>query len=125
MRISDWSSDVCSSDLVEAVLEDPEVKRDLYTRLESVRKDGSIVSSNTSTLPLTLLTEGLPERFPRYFLITHFFNPPPYLALLDLVAGAQTRPEAVAEIAVFCARVPGHGLCHGHDTPGFVATRNG
>src|SRR3546814_971146 len=49
--------------IVEAVLEDPEVKRDLYKRLESVRKDGSIVSSNTSTLPLTLLTEGLPERF--------------------------------------------------------------
>src|SRR3546814_19283234 len=69
--------------IVEAVLEDPEVKRDLYKRLESVRKDGSIVSYNTSTLPLTLLTEGLPERFAPDFLITHFFNPPRYLALLD------------------------------------------
>src|SRR3546814_3821971 len=97
MRISDWSSDVCSSDLVEAVLEDPEVKRDLYKRLESVRKDGSIVSSNTSTLPLTLLTEGLPERFARDFLITHFFNPPRYMALLELVAGEKTRPEARSE----------------------------
>src|SRR3546814_2128486 len=69
--------------IVEAVLEDPEVKRDLYKRLASVRKDGSIVSSNTSTLPLTLLTEGLPERFARDFLITNFFNPPPYMALLE------------------------------------------
>src|SRR3546814_5644568 len=73
--------------IVEAVREDPEVKRDLYKRLESVRKDGSIVSSNSSTLPLTLLTEGLPERFARDFLITHFFNPPRYMALLELVAG--------------------------------------
>src|SRR5512138_1292682 len=67
--------------IVEAVLEDAEVKRDLYQRLESVRKDGSIVSSNTSTLPLKLLTEGLPARFARDFLITHFFNPPRYMAL--------------------------------------------
>src|SRR3546814_677129 len=125
MRISDWSSDVCSSDLVEAVLEDPEVKRDLYKRLESVRKDGSIVSSNTSTLPLTLLTEGLPERFARDFLITHFFNPPRYMALLELVAGEKTRPEAVAEIAVFGDRVLGKGIVHCHDTPGFVANRIG
>src|SRR3546814_9856785 len=111
--------------IVEAVLEDPEVKRDLYKRLESVRKDGSIVSSNTSTLPLTLLTEGLPERFARDFLITHFFNPPRYMALLELVAGEKTRPEAVAEIAVFGDRVLGKGIVHCHDTPGFVANRLG
>src|SRR3546814_6780104 len=84
--------------IVEAVLEDPEVKRDLYRRLETVRKDGSIVSSNTSTLPLKLLTEGLPDRFAADFLITHFFNPPRYMALLELVAGEKTRAEAVAEI---------------------------
>jgi len=111
--------------IVEAVLEDPEVKRDLYRRLEGVRKDGSIVSSNTSTLPLKLLTEGLPDRFAADFLITHFFNPPRYMALLELVAGAKTRPEAVAEIAAFGDRVLGKGIVHCHDTPGFVANRIG
>lgn len=111
--------------IVEAVLEDPEVKRDLYKRLESVRKDGSIVSSNTSTLPLKLLTEGLPERFAADFLITHFFNPPRYMALLELVAGEKTRPEAVAEIAAFGDRVLGKGVVRCHDTPGFIANRIG
>lgn len=111
--------------IIEAVVEDPEVKRDLYRRLEAVRKDGSIVSSNTSTLPLKLLTEGLPARFAQDFLITHFFNPPRYMALLELVAGEKTRPEAVAEIAAFGDRVLGKGIVHCHDTPGFVANRIG
>ena len=62
--------------IVEAVLEDPKVKRDLYQRLETVRKDGSLVTSNTSTLPLGKLVKGMGERFERDFLITHFFNPP-------------------------------------------------
>ncbi|MGF1594386.1 MAG: 3-hydroxyacyl-CoA dehydrogenase NAD-binding domain-containing protein [Kiloniellaceae bacterium] len=111
--------------IVEAVLEDPEVKRDLYRRLESVRKDGSIVSSNTSTLPLKLLTEGLGERFAGDFLITHFFNPPRYMPLLELVAGDRTRPEVVEEVAAFGDRVLGKGIVHCHDTPGFVANRIG
>ncbi|GAB4372091.1 MAG: 3-hydroxyacyl-CoA dehydrogenase/enoyl-CoA hydratase family protein [Kiloniellaceae bacterium] len=117
LALCDW--------IVEAVLEDPKVKRDLYQRLETVRKDGSIVSSNTSTLPLKLLTEGLPERFARDFLITHFFNPPRYMALLELVAGEKTRQDAVAEIAAFGDRVLGKAIVHCKDTPGFVANRIG
>ncbi|MGD1876395.1 MAG: 3-hydroxyacyl-CoA dehydrogenase NAD-binding domain-containing protein [Kiloniellaceae bacterium] len=111
--------------IVEVVLEDPKVKRDLYQRLEKVRKDGSIVSSNTSTLPLKLLIEGLPERFAKDFLITHFFNPPRYMPLLELVAGDKTRPEVVEEMAAFGDRVLGKGIVHCHDTPGFVANRIG
>src|SRR3546814_13884478 len=88
-------------------------------------KDGSIVSSNTSTLPLKLLTEGLPDRFAADFLITHFFNPPRYMALLELVAGEKTRAEAVAEITAFGDRVLGKGVVHCHDPPGFIATRIG
>ena len=107
------------------MLEDPEVKRALYRRLEEVRKDGSIVSSNTSTLPLKLLTEGLGERFAGDFLITHFFNPPRYMALLELVAGDKTRPEAVDEIAEFGDRMLGKAIVHCKDTPGFVANRIG
>src|SRR3546814_11572600 len=83
--------------IVEAVLEDPEVKRDLYKRLEGVRKDGSIVSSNTSNLPLTLLTEGLPERFVADFPTTNFFTPTRSMGLRELVAGAKPRAEAAAE----------------------------
>jgi 3-hydroxyacyl-CoA dehydrogenase len=111
--------------IVEAVLEDPEVKRDLYRRLEEVRKDGSIVSSNTSTLPLKLLTKGMPARFAADFMITHFFNPPRYMPLLELVAGEKTRAEAVKELAEFGDRVLGKGIVHCHDTPGFVANRIG
>lgn len=111
--------------IVEAVVEDLEVKRALYRRIEAVRKADSIVSSNTSTLPLTLLTEGLPDRFARDFLVTHFFNPPRYMALLELVAGERTRPEAVEEIAAFGDRVLGKGIVRCHDTPGFVANRIG
>ena len=111
--------------IVEAVLEDPQVKRDLYQRLDEVRKDGAIVSSNTSTLPLKLLTEGMPERFQADFMITHFFNPPRYMALLELVAGEKTRPKAVEEIAAFGDRVLGKAIVHCKDTPGFVANRIG
>src|SRR5437879_8476664 len=85
--------------IVEAVLEDLGVKQALYARLEAVRKPGSIVSSNTSTIPLGHLVEGRPEAFGRDFLITHFFNPPRYMRLLEIVAGPATRPEAVAAIA--------------------------
>ncbi len=69
--------------IVEAVVENLEVKRGLYERVEGVRKPGSIVSSNTSTIPLEKLVEGLPARFAEDFLITHFFNPPRYMRLLE------------------------------------------
>jgi len=111
--------------IVEAVLEDPEVKRDLYRRLEEVRKDGSVVSSNTSTLPLGLLTKDMPARFCADFMITHFFNPPRYMPLLEMVAGPATRPGAVAEISAFADQVLGKAIVRCHDTPGFVANRIG
>ena len=111
--------------IVEAVVEDLEVKRALYARIGAVRKNGSIVSSNTSTLPLAMLVAGQPERFARDFLITHFFNPPRYMRLLELVTGAATRPEALAEIEDFADRRLGKSCVLCHDTPGFVANRIG
>ena len=92
--------------IVEAVVENLEIKRALYARIESVRRDGSVVSSNTSTLPLAKLTEGLPERFRRDFLITHFFNPPRYMRLLEVVRGERTDPQAVARVAAFADHAP-------------------
>jgi 3-hydroxyacyl-CoA dehydrogenase len=111
--------------IVEAVLEDPKVKLALYARLEAVRKDGSIVSSNTSTIPLAVLTKDMPERFRRDFLITHFFNPPRYMRLLEIVAGPQTRADAVAEIARYGDVGLGKSIVRCKDTPGFVANRIG
>jgi 3-hydroxyacyl-CoA dehydrogenase len=111
--------------IVEAVIEDLEIKRALYEKVEAVRKDGSLISSNTSTIPLARLIDGLPERFANDFLITHFFNPPRYMRLLELVAGAKTRPEALAILEDFADRRLGKGVVVCHDTPGFVANRIG
>lgn len=111
--------------IVEAVVEDPTIKRSLYAKIEAVRKDGSLVSSNTSTLPLSVLIESLPERFARDFLITHFFNPPRYMRLLELVGGEKTRPEALETLGDFTDRRLGKGVVVCNDTPGFVANRIG
>ena len=111
--------------IVEAIVERPDAKRALYARLEDVRKPGSIVSSNTSTIPLAALTEGLGEGFARDFLITHFFNPPRYMRLLELVSGPQTRADAMDAIAAFGDRRLGKTIVHCKDTPGFIANRIG
>lgn len=111
--------------IIEAVVEDLEVKRALYEKLEAHRRPSSVVSSNTSTLPLAKLVEGLPESFQQDFLITHFFNPPRYMRLLEIVSGDGTRPEVTNLIADFADRALGKGLVHCKDTPGFVANRIG
>jgi 3-hydroxyacyl-CoA dehydrogenase len=111
--------------IVEAVLEKLEVKHATYEKIERARKEGSIVSSNTSTIPLKDLAAGLPERFQRDFLITHFFNPPRYMRLLEIVRGPNTRDEAVKTIEEFCDVRLGKGVIHAKDTPGFVANRIG
>jgi 3-hydroxyacyl-CoA dehydrogenase len=111
--------------IVEAVVENLAIKQALYARLEGVRKHGSIVSSNTSTLPLARLTEGLPKSFARDFLITHFFNPPRYMRLLEIVRGPQTRPDAAEALADFADRRLGKSVVLCKDTPGFIANRIG
>ncbi len=111
--------------IVEAVLENPGIKRSLYEKLDTVRKPGSIVSSNTSTIPLALLVKDRPAEFQGDFLITHFFNPPRYMRLLELVAGPATRQEAVNEIARFCDVALGKGVVRCKDRPGFIANRIG
>ena len=111
--------------IIEAVIEDLAIKRALYERIEAVRKDGSAVASNTSTLPLATLTEGMPERFRRDFLITHFFNPPRYMRLLEIVSGEMTNPDTVAAVREFCDRRLGKGVVACKDTPGFIANRVG
>ncbi len=111
--------------ILEAVVEDLPTKRSLYSRIDEVRKSGSVVSSNTSTLTLANLVEGLPERFANDFLISHFFNPPRYMRLLEVVVGPKTRPEAVQTLCSFADYHLGKGVVLCHDTPGFVANRIG
>ncbi|HYG90312.1 MAG TPA: 3-hydroxyacyl-CoA dehydrogenase NAD-binding domain-containing protein, partial [Azospirillum sp.] len=111
--------------IVEAIIEDVALKADLYKRIDPVRKPGSVVSSNTSTIPLNMLTEGQSETFKADFLITHFFNPPRYMRLLELVTSEQTRADAAESIAAFCDRALGKGVVRCKDTPGFIANRIG
>lgn len=114
---SDW--------IIEAIAEKPEIKQGLYRALEAVRKPGSVVSSNTSTIPLARLTENMPERFAGDFLITHFFNPPRRMRLFELVTGEKTRADARAAIADFADRDLGKAVVPCKDTPGFIGNRIG
>ena len=111
--------------IVEAVVERLDVKRDLYARLDAVRRPGAIVSSNTSTIPLARLVEGASEGLRRDFAITHFFNPPRYMRLLEIVRGPETRPDLVERLRGFADRRLGKGVVECKDTPGFIANRIG
>ncbi len=111
--------------IIEVVLEKLEVKHDVYKKIDAVRKKGSVVSSNTSTLPLHELTKGMPDAFVADFMITHFFNPPRFMRLLEVVAGPKTRMDAFADIAKFADVHLGKGIVRCKDTPGFIANRIG
>ncbi|HXG65520.1 MAG TPA: 3-hydroxyacyl-CoA dehydrogenase NAD-binding domain-containing protein [Blastocatellia bacterium] len=109
--------------IIEAVVEKLEVKRDLFAAIEKHRKPGTIVSTNTSGIPIRAMAEGISEDFRRHFLGTHFFNPPRYLKLLEVIPGADTLPEVVHFIADFCDRRLGKGIVFAKDTPNFIANR--
>jgi 3-hydroxyacyl-CoA dehydrogenase len=111
--------------IVEAVTENLDLKRQLYAKIAAVRRRDAIVSSNTSGLALKLLTEGLDESFRRHFLITHFFNPPRYMYLLEVVPGPETRPEVLAAVERFADLALGKGVVRCKDTPNFIANRIG
>ncbi len=111
--------------IIEVVLEDLTVKHKTYSLIDKNRKKGSIVSSNTSTIPLNKLIEGQSAAFANDFLITHFFNPPRYMRLLELVVGDKTRQDAIETIRKFCDVNLGKGVVQCNDTPGFIANRLG
>ncbi len=111
--------------ICEAIIENVELKRDLYAKLEQNRKPGSIVTSNTSTIPLDLLTQGLPESFAADFAVTHFFNPPRYMRLFELVKGPKTRADAIAALRKFGDEKLGKEVVDCKDRPGFIANRIG
>lgn len=111
--------------IAEAVVERLEIKESLYKAIDRHRKPGTPVSSNTSTIPLSLLTRNMPESFRRDFCITHFFNPVRHMRLLEIVAGPETRPEVIELLTQCCDETLGKGVVACKDTPGFLGNRVG
>jgi 3-hydroxyacyl-CoA dehydrogenase len=125
-NIEDHLARVAECDwVVEVVVEKLEVKQALYRKLDAVRKPGTAISSNTSTIPLHMLVEGMPESFARDFMITHFFNPPRYMRLLELVTGPHTDAALAGKVADFCDVRLGKSVVTAKDSPGFIANRLG
>ena len=111
--------------IIEVVLEKIEVKHDVFNKIDKFRKKDSIITSNTSTIPRKLLVEGMPKAFARDFMITHFFNPPRYLRLLEIVAGEEVNPEKIELVSKFCDINLGKEVVICNDTPGFIGNRIG
>ncbi len=111
--------------IIEAIIENPKIKSDLYKTVDKHRKKGSIIGSNTSTIPLKELSDGQSEQFKKDFVITHFFNPPRYMPLLEVVTSNDNDPKAVKALEDFMDRKMGKTVIHCKDTPGFIANRVG
>ncbi|RMG61441.1 MAG: 3-hydroxyacyl-CoA dehydrogenase/enoyl-CoA hydratase family protein [Deltaproteobacteria bacterium] len=111
--------------VVEAVVENLEIKRNLFQRILQFWKPGIVVSSNTSGIAIRQMMEGFPEDFRRHFLVTHFFNPVRYMKLLEIVPGEDTDPAIVEEMARFGEEVLGKGIVYCKDTPNFIGNRIG
>ena len=111
--------------ICEAVVEDLQIKRDLFAKVEPLRKDGSVISTNTSGIPLKDIIEGLPQRLRRDIAVTHFFNPVSVMRLMELVPGEDTAQEVIDRLAAFCGGVLGKGVVHAKDTVNFIGNRIG
>ena len=119
----DWVSEadwVC-----EAVVEKEGVKRALFARIDPLLKPDAAITTNTSGLQISLLAEGRSDGFRRRFMGTHFFNPPRYLKLLELIPTQDTTSEAIAEMALFLEEKAARRVVVAKDTPGFIANRFG
>jgi 3-hydroxyacyl-CoA dehydrogenase len=111
--------------VIEVVVERLDIKQKLFERVEKTVRPGTIVSSNTSGLPIKDMTKGRSEAFQKNFLVTHFFNPVRYMHLLELVPGEKTDPAILSFIADFGRFRLGKGIVYGKDTPNFVGNRIG
>jgi 3-hydroxyacyl-CoA dehydrogenase len=111
--------------IVEVVVENLKIKQDLFARVDKVRRPGTIVSSNTSGIPLKAMSKGLSDDFRKHFLGTHFFNPVRYMHLLEIIPGQDTDPAILDFMADFGERIMGKGIVWAKDTPNFVGNRIG
>ena len=117
LRDADW--------ILEAVVEKLDAKQALLARVDDVRRADAVVSSNTSGIPLASIAEGRSEGFRRHWLGTHFFNPPRYLHLLELIPTGETDPAVVRDVTAFADVRLGKGVVPAKDVPGFIANRIG
>lgn len=111
--------------ICEAIIEQPGPKQELFARIEALMKPTAIVSSNTSGIPMSVLLEGRGEKFRRRFLGTHFFNPPRYMHLLEVIPTPETDPAVIGAMRGFAERTLGKGIVIAKDVPGFIANRLG
>lgn len=111
--------------VIEAVVERLDIKRSVYERVEQFRKQGTLITTNTSGIPMHLLVEGRSEDFRRHFCGTHFFNPPRYLRLLEIIPGPDTDPSVVDFLMKYGDLYLGKTTVLCKDTPGFIANRLG
>ena len=112
LKDADW--------ILEAVVEKLDVKRELLARVDAARRPGSIVSSNTSGIPIAAIAEGRSDDFRRHWLGTHFFNPPRYLHLLEVIPTPETEPTVLETVIAFADRSLGKGVVVAKDSPGFI-----
>lgn len=117
LKDADW--------IVEVIIEDLDKKRELFEEIDRLKKPGAIVSSNTSTIPLQNLTAARSDDFKKNFVITHFFNPPRFMRLLELISGPDTAPEVTQTMKDFCDAKLGKEVVICKDRPGFIANRIG
>jgi 3-hydroxyacyl-CoA dehydrogenase len=111
--------------IIEAIVEDLDIKRSLLKKVEAVRKLGTIVTTNTSGLPVHKISEGFSDDFRRHWFGTHFFNPPRYMRLLEIIATPDTGRDAMNALAHFCDVRLGKGIVEAKDVPNFIANRIG
>jgi 3-hydroxyacyl-CoA dehydrogenase len=117
VREADW--------IIEAIVEDLAIKLDFFRKLESFRSPHTIVSTNTSGISVAAMSEGMSPEFREHFLGTHFFNPPRYMHLLEIIPLKTTDPEVVETMKTFGEDVLGKGIVYAKDTPNFIANRIG
>lgn len=111
--------------IIEAVVENLDIKRELLKKVEAVRRPGTIITTNTSGLPVHSIAEGFSDDFRRNWFGTHFFNPPRYMRLLEIIPAPDTDPAAMETVAQFCDLRLGKGVVYAKDTPNFIANRIG
>ncbi len=125
-NLEDDLSRIADADwIIEVVAENLEIKRNLLAKVAQFRKPGSIVTTNTSGLPVHLIAEGLPEEFQQHWAGTHFFNPPRYMKLVEIIPGPKTSAQVIDSLTDFCDRRLGKGVVVAKDTPNFIANRIG
>ena len=111
--------------IIEVVVELLKIKKSVFEKIETVLTPGTIITSNTSGISAAAMCEGRSEEFRKHFAITHFFNPPRYMKLLEIVPGPDTLPDVVEFLGEACEKIVGKGIVYAKDTPNFVANRIG